>query len=130
MPDSWKGHPLRKEHHARATELEPYVLTELMRDEEDADLKFNPAELGLDTTSEDSDFMFLNLGPQHPGTHGLLRLVVQLNGEDIVNIFPYIGFHHRGAEKAGTNVSRFSQPSRQWCQTAVERSRRHDWSRR
>jgi len=105
MPDSWKGHPLRKEHHARATELEPYVLTELMRDEEDADLKFNPAELGLDTTSEDSDFMFLNLGPQHPGTHGLLRLVVQLNGEDIVNIFPYIGFHHRGAEKMGERQS-------------------------
>jgi NADH-quinone oxidoreductase subunit C/D len=105
MPKSWQGHPLRKDHHARATELDPFVLTETLRDEEDATLKFNPAEFGADTESEDSDFMFLNLGPQHPGTHGLLRLVVQLNGEDIVNIFPDIGFHHRGAEKMGERQS-------------------------
>jgi NADH-quinone oxidoreductase subunit C/D len=105
MPKSWQGYPLRKDHHARATELDPFVLTEALRDEEDANLKFNPAEYGADTESADSDFMFLNLGPQHPGTHGLLRLVVQLHGEDIVNIFPDIGFHHRGAEKMGERQS-------------------------
>ncbi len=105
MPKTWQGHPLRKEHPARATELNPFVLTEQIRDEEDASLKFNPEEYGLDTKSEDSDFMFLNLGPQHPGTHGLLRLIVQLNGEDIVNIIPDIGFHHRGAEKMGERQS-------------------------
>jgi len=105
MPSSWKGYPLRKEHHARATELDPFVLTELIRAEEDANLKFDPKEYGLETTSDDSDFMFLNLGPQHPGTHGLLRLIVQLHGEDIVNIIPDIGFHHRGAEKMGERQS-------------------------
>lgn len=105
MPKSWKGHPLRKEHHARATDLDPFVLTDALRAEEDADLKFHPAEYGLDSQSEDSDFMFLNIGPQHPGTHGLLRLIVQLNGEDIVNIIPDIGFHHRGAEKMGERQS-------------------------
>ncbi len=105
MPKTWQGHPLRKEHHARATELDPFVLTEIMRDEEDADLKFNPEEYGLKRKSEDSDFMFLNIGPQHPGTHGLLRLIVQLHGEDIVNIVPDIGFHHRGAEKMGERQS-------------------------
>jgi len=101
MPKSWEGFPLRKDHYARATEQVPYVLTELMRNSEDEDLTFKPEEYGLDTKSEDSDFMFLNIGPQHPGTHGLLRLVLQLHGEDIVNIIPDIGFHHRGAEKMG-----------------------------
>jgi NADH-quinone oxidoreductase subunit C/D len=105
MPESWKGHPLRKEHHARATDMDPFVLTDVLRDTEEANLKFNPKEFGLDTESEDSDFMFLNIGPQHPGTHGLLRLIVQLHGEDIVNIIPEIGFHHRGAEKMGERQS-------------------------
>jgi len=105
MPKSWQGHPLRKEHPARATELDPFALTDKIRDEEDANLRFKPEEYGLDTKSEDSDFMFLNIGPQHPGTHGLLRLIVQLNGEDIVNIVPDIGFHHRGAEKMGERQS-------------------------
>lgn len=105
MPKTWHGHPLRKEHPARATELDPFVLSESMRDEEDANLKFDPEEYGLDTKSEDSDLMFLNIGPQHPGTHGLLRLIVQLNGEDIMDIIPDIGFHHRGAEKMGERQS-------------------------
>lgn len=105
MPRTWQGYPLRKEHVARATELDPFVLTEQIRDEEETNLQFNPEEYGMDRKSEDSDFMFLNIGPQHPGTHGLLRLVVQLHGEDIVNIVPDIGFHHRGAEKMGERQS-------------------------
>jgi len=105
MPKSWEGHPLRKEHPARATELGPFMLDEQMREIADADLKFNPEEWGLQRHSEDTDFMFLNLGPQHPGTHGLLRLVLQLDGEDIVDVVPDIGFHHRGAEKMGERQS-------------------------
>lgn len=101
MPKSWKGFPLRKEQPARATESDPFVLTDFFRAEADSNLTFDPEEYGLETKSEDSDFMFLNLGPQHPGTHGLLRLIVQLHGEDILDIVPDIGFHHRGAEKMG-----------------------------
>jgi NADH-quinone oxidoreductase subunit C/D len=105
MPKTWKGYPLRKEYPARATEMGPYVLEEQMRELADHDLKFNPAEWGLSSITEDTDFMFLNIGPQHPGTHGLLRLILQLDGEDIVEVIPDIGFHHRGAEKMGERQS-------------------------
>jgi NADH-quinone oxidoreductase subunit C/D len=101
MPKSWNGYPLRKEYPARATETGPFVLEDQMRQIADDDLKFDPEYWGLKTQNEDTDFMFLNLGPQHPGTHGLLRLILQLDGEDIVEIIPDIGFHHRGAEKMG-----------------------------
>jgi NADH-quinone oxidoreductase subunit C/D len=105
MPKSWIGHPLRKDHHARATEVDPFSLTDEMRENEDLNLTFKPEDYGMEKESEDSDFMFLNLGPQHPGTHGLLRLILQLHGEDIVDIVPDIGFHHRGAEKMGERQS-------------------------
>ncbi len=105
MPTSWNGYPLRKEYPARATELGPFVLEEHLREIEDNDLKFKPEEWGLRYQTEDTDFMFLNIGPQHPGTHGLLRLILQLDGEDIVEIIPDIGYHHRGAEKMGERQS-------------------------
>ncbi len=105
MPLTWNGHPLRKDHPARATEMGPFQLPEEKQIREQEALQFNPEEWGMTRQSEDSDFMFLNLGPQHPGTHGVLRLVLQLDGEDIVDIVPDIGFHHRGAEKMGERQS-------------------------
>ena len=105
MPQSWDGHPLRKEHPARATEMGPFRLYDEKQDREQAHLQFNPEEWGLARQSDDSDFMFLNIGPQHPGTHGVLRIVLQLDGEDIVDAIPDIGFHHRGAEKMAERQS-------------------------
>ncbi len=101
MPESWQGHPLRKEHPARATEMGPFVLTEAYEEREQKALQFKPEEWGMERQSDDADFMFLNIGPQHPGTHGVLRIILQLDGEDIVDAVPEIGFHHRGAEKMG-----------------------------
>jgi NADH-quinone oxidoreductase subunit C/D len=105
MPLSWEGHPLRKEHPARATEMGPFRLFPEKEDREQAALQFNPEEWGLKRQSEDADFMFLNIGPQHPGTHGVLRIILQLDGEDIVDAVPDIGFHHRGAEKMAERQS-------------------------
>lgn len=49
--------------------------------------------------------MVLNMGPQHPATHGVLRLVVRLDGETIVNVIPELGYLHRGYEKIAENCS-------------------------
>ena len=99
MPRTWKGHPLRKDHPARATEMGPYQLPEEKEEVEQEALRFHPEEWGMTRSTEDSDFIFLNIGPQHPGTHGVFRIVLQIDGEEIVDLVPDIGFHHRGQEK-------------------------------
>ncbi|MGH7702739.1 MAG: NADH-quinone oxidoreductase subunit D, partial [Gemmatimonadales bacterium] len=45
--------------------------------------------------------MLVNIGPQHPATHGVLRLVVELDGETVRRIIPHIGYLHSGFEKLG-----------------------------
>lgn len=101
MPSTWVGHPLRKDHPARATEMGRFHLTEEKQKAEEEALTFRPEEWGMTCSSGSADFMFLNLGPAHTGTHGILRLVLQLEGEEIVDVVPDIGYHHRGAEKMG-----------------------------
>ncbi|HEX9737268.1 MAG TPA: NADH-quinone oxidoreductase subunit C/D [Thermoanaerobaculia bacterium] len=105
MPRTWEGHPLRKDHPARATEMGPFELPDDKQDAEQEALQFQPEEWGLERRGGDTDFLFLNIGPQHPGTHGVLRIVLQLDGEEIVDAVPDIGFHHRGAEKMGERQS-------------------------
>ena len=105
MPHSWEGHPLRKEHPARATEMGEFRLPEAKEDAEQDALRFRPEEWGMKSTHGDSEVIFLNVGPQHPGTHGVLRIVLQLDGEQILDCVPEIGFHHRGAEKMGERQS-------------------------
>ena len=101
MPPNWEGHPLRKEHPARATEMEPYSLDDEQEVVEQAALKFRPEDWGMKRESEHSEFMFLNMGPNHPSVHGAFRIALQLDGEVVVDAVPDIGYHHRGAEKMG-----------------------------
>jgi len=105
MPRSWEGHPLRKDYPARATEFDPFLLTALRQDAEQESLRFNPEEWGMKRGTRDEDFMFLNLGPNHPSAHGAFRIVLQLDGEEIVDCVPDIGYHHRGAEKMAERQS-------------------------
>lgn len=105
MPPTWAGHPLRKDHPARATEMEPYSLSDECEAREQEALRFVPEEWGMIRHGVDSDFLFLNLGPNHPSAHGVFRVALQLDGEEIVDAVPDIGYHHRGAEKMGERQS-------------------------
>ncbi|CAL4319927.1 NADH-quinone oxidoreductase subunit C/D [Buchnera aphidicola (Eriosoma grossulariae)] len=105
MPKNWKGHPLRKDYPARATDSHIFKLTAEKEDEEMDSLIFEPEQWGMKRESKNSDFMFLNLGPNHPSAHGAFRIVLQLKGEHIIDCVPDIGYHHRGAEKMGERQS-------------------------
>ncbi len=56
---------------------------------------------GEDEPELGGDHMLVNIGPQHPATHGVLRLVVELDGEVVVRVIPHIGYLHTGFEKLG-----------------------------
>lgn len=56
-----------------------------------------------------TDEMLVNMGPQHPSTHGVLRLVLRTDGEIVSEVEPYLGYLHRCAEKIGENLT-----PRQW----------------
>ena len=69
---------------------------------------------GLDVIVEQplqTEEMILNIGPQHPSTHGVLRVVLELDGERIVRAEPVIGYMHRAAEK----LAEFRDAARSWC---------------
>ena len=68
---------------------------------------------GLDTAD-----MVLNIGPQHPSTHGVLRLKLTLDGERVVACEPIVGYMHRGAEKL-FEVRDYRQ--------IIMLANRHDW---
>jgi NADH-quinone oxidoreductase subunit D len=76
---------------------------------------------GIDVVVEGplrTEEMILNIGPQHPSTHGVLRLVLELDGERIVRAEPVIGYMHRGAEK----LSEYRDPRQ-----VLVLMNRHDW---
>lgn len=100
MPPWWEGHPLRRDHVARATEMGIFELPEAVAESREQLMRFDPQPGGGDV-----DYMLLNMGPHHPSTHGVLRLVLKLMGQEIIDVFPDIGFHHRGAEKMGERQS-------------------------
>jgi NADH dehydrogenase I D subunit len=102
LPHDWVGHPLRKDYPIGG---EPVQFTVNPDEPSLADL----GQQVMDAPTGESDIppwfsgrddtMIINMGPQHPATHGVLRVVVELDGERIVNAAPDIGHLHSGFEK-------------------------------
>ena len=76
-------------------------------------MQLDPADIDVDTPEDET--MILNLGPSHPSTHGVLRVMVELDGETVLRSKPVVGYLHTGMEKTaeelmyhqgGTNVTR------------------------
>ncbi len=107
MPHDWVGHPLRKDYPLGGEPVQftvnrddPYLahLGKQTMDAPTLESDVPPWFSGRDDTGRDTH-MILNVGPQHPATHGVLRVVVELDGERIVNAAPDIGHLHSGFEK-------------------------------
>ncbi|MGD9315315.1 MAG: NADH dehydrogenase (quinone) subunit D [Anaerolineae bacterium] len=102
LPHDWTGHPLRKDF---AIGGEPVQFT--VNPDDPALATLGQQTLDAPTGESDvppwfsgrDDTMIINMGPQHPATHGVLRVVVELDGERIVNAAPDIGHLHSGFEK-------------------------------
>jgi NADH-quinone oxidoreductase subunit C/D len=104
-PPWLEGHPLRKEHPGRGTELGPFLMSSEQALEWQEDLAFRPEEWGLQKLAADPDVMFLNVGPQHGGTHGVVHITIGLRDEEIVACVLDIGYHHRAQEKVAERQS-------------------------
>ena len=55
--------------------------------------------------------MIINMGPQHPSTHGVLRLMLELEGETVLRTKPIIGYLHTGMEKTGEELTYLQGPT-------------------
>jgi len=70
-------------------------------DEREAPVRV-PLGVGVEEEPDLSgEHMLINIGPQHPATHGVLRLVVELDGEVVLRVVPHVGYLHSGFEKLG-----------------------------
>jgi NADH-quinone oxidoreductase subunit D len=78
---------------------------ELMR-EVGAVLRMSEVDVeGLEDLPDDDETMIINMGPQHPSTHGVLRLMLELQGETVLRCKPVVGYLHTGMEKTGEQLT-------------------------
>ncbi len=97
---------LRPRHELTAKELMREVGAVLRLSEAEAAKYAAPsAGTGTDTDFHDDQTMIINMGPQHPSTHGVLRLMLELQGETVLRCKPVIGYLHTGMEKTGETLT-------------------------
>lgn len=104
LRDDWVGYPFRKDYDLESNKLN--MTNEVIEDK--------TTELNLDTEGnvvekentlfDDKEYV-INIGPQHPATHGVLRFRTSLQGETIKKIEPYCGYIHRGIEKMNESLT-------------------------
>ena len=95
------------ETHDELQELQPLALTpgvEALR-EQGAVLRIPHLPEGIESLPTDDETMIINMGPQHPSTHGVLRLMLELDGETVLRSKPVIGYLHTGMEKTGEELT-------------------------
>ena len=85
LPDTWQGHPLSQNY----DKDRPQIVT----------LKEWENPLADDHREEEGDTMYVNIGPHHPATHGVLHVKTVLDGEQVVDVDPDIGYLHRCEEQ-------------------------------
>ena len=102
MPDHWPNHPLQKQVPVGGEEV-PFTLTWSDPEFESFGKQVMAAESKPPVLPPgmNRENMIINMGPHHPSTHGVLRLVVELDGETVVNVDPDLGYLHSGFEKTG-----------------------------
>jgi len=65
----------------------------------------------IDVEVSDDETMIINMGPQHPSTHGVLRLMLELDGETVLRCKPVVGYLHTGMEKQGEDLTYLQGPT-------------------
>src|SRR6056297_2495804 len=85
LPETWQGHPLSMDYDKDRPQI--------------ATLPEHANPLQEHHRDDESDTMFLNIGPHHPATHGVLHLKTVLDGEQVVDVEPDIGYLHRSEEQ-------------------------------
>ena len=106
MPNNWPNHPLRKDV-PRGGEPVPFSMTWEDEEFESFGKQILEAKAVPQVPPKQADankHMILNMGPHHPATHGVLRVVVELDGERVVATYPDIGYLHSGFEKQGESI--------------------------
>jgi NADH-quinone oxidoreductase subunit D len=90
-----------------AQEIRPRAATEVAERlrEQGAVLRVAPLPDDVDSTVTDDETMIINMGPQHPSTHGVLRLMLEIEGETVLRTKPVIGYLHTGMEKTGEELT-------------------------